>query len=236
METDEEKKEEPGGGTPSAPGNLNGDSGESGSAGQSVQKSKEGAWISQLPKYMRDSFDPKEIPTQKVLAEKYLELREQVENGDQGAGSHEPRTYTEEEYAEVAKLFTDEQDRKVLKFFKDNHIPPKNIKAFADGLAPTEEDRRVRLEIQRETVQTELRSRWGSQMDANNNYYKRALNTLYSEEERTRIAEKGLNYDADFIDLLSKYGRAMSEGTPANSSYGTGKKDKEKMYRAWGLM
>lgn len=189
------------------------------------QKSKEGAWISQLPKELRDKFDPKEIPTQVSLANKYLELKLKQEENSKNASNEgdKVKIYTEDDYKELDDLLKDKdkEDLNVIDVMKKNNVPPEDIKNL---IVNNSEAQKQMFEVKRQLLATDLRSRWGDSYDANKAFYNRAVKVLYPEDDGSRIMEKGLHLDPDFIDIVSKYGKACSEGIVPQSKFAQKKK------------
>jgi hypothetical protein len=163
---------------------------------------------------MRDSFNAEELPTQVDLAKKYLELKSELAK----KGTDEPKRYSEDDYADIDKLFAESSagDRRIVELMKKNNVAPEDIKGLIDG---AEQEKKNVLAIRRETLGTELRSRWGTSYDTNKAFFNRAVETIFSDEDRVRIQSKGLHLDPDYIDAIAKLGKAYSEGTVPDTRF-----------------
>lgn len=186
--------------------------------GQHVADSKPAPWTSQLPKALREKFKDEDIPTQTDLALGYLELKQKL--AEKGSDT---KKYTEEDYKDVSSFFDSDEgsaDQKLFAFLKESNVEPSKLKSVCESMMPTEEDKKIRIEIAKTQVKDRLHKMWGDKAQENERLYNAAMKELYTEEQRNAISRSGLQYNEFFVDAVARVGKLNKEGVMPNSSFG----------------
>lgn len=187
-----------------------------------LEKTEVPAWISQLPKYLRENAELVKFDKLSDFAIKYLNDLEKSSTQTQEV-QNVTKKHKDEEYEDLKKYFANsndfngKRDSSLFELLKESDVDPKSLQAVL-SMKPSEQDvqllRNSAIEKRAET----LKEIWKDKYDSENEYLTRALQDL-SKEETSNLESSGLLYNAEFAKLLAENKRLKSL-KPSPRSYG----------------
>ena len=187
-----------------------------------LEKTEVPAWISQLPKYLRENAELVKFDKLSDFAIKYLNDLEKTST--QGADvQNVTKKHKDEEYEELKKYFSNsndfngKRDSSLFELLKESDVDPKSLQAVL-SMKPSEEDVQVLINSAIAKRAEELKKIWKDKYDSENEYLTRALQDM-SKEETSNLESSGLLYNAEFAKLLAENKRLKSL-KPSPRSYG----------------
>ena len=187
-----------------------------------LEKTEVPAWISQLPKYLRENAELVKFDKLSDFAIKYLNDLEKSSTQTQEV-QNVTKKHKDEEYEDLKKYFSNsndfngKRDLSLFELLKESDVDPKSLQAVL-SMKPSEQDVQL-LRNSAISKRTEtLKEIWKDKYDSENEYLTRALQDL-SKEETSNLESSGLLYNAEFAKLLAENKRLKSL-KPSPRSYG----------------
>ena len=187
-----------------------------------LEKTEVPAWISQLPKYLRENAELVKFDKLSDFAIKYLNDLEKSSTQTQEV-QNVTKKHKDEEYEDLKKYFSNsndfngKRDSSLFELLKESDVDPKSLQAVL-SMKPSEQDVQL-LRNSAISKRTEtLKEIWKDKYDSENEYLTRALQDL-SKEETSNLESSGLLYNAEFAKLLAENKRLKSL-KPSPRSYG----------------
>lgn len=196
----------------------------------SSESSKDGAWRSQLPKDLRDDPVLAQYKTQVDAIRAFTELYEKSNKAEvksDGANQNEApaKKYEDKDYQKFydstkgQNEFIRKQAGWLIDMMRKSNMSPDEIQAELVKYDDLNKEYVKSIESERKaSFDSELKNLWGSEADNNQKYLDYAKKNLLSEEEVKAFEKSGLLENVSVVNLLSKYGKAMSESTPPEAS------------------